>query len=103
MSDVTFPSARFKLAGGTPAEIDQLEREFDLSDLGVQQGMAGHFESQSTGGLTDYLENLREIGHFTDAPQTALIVDSGDSTEFVEEAPPTDVKTAYSAESAILE
>lgn len=65
-----FPRNRFALADATEAEIDQLEHEYERSDLGLQIDSIEHYQSQSTGGLRDYLENLRETGHFSDAPET---------------------------------
>jgi hypothetical protein len=51
--------------------------------------MLEHFRSQSTGGLRDYLANLREIGHFTEGPESALDGDSGPSGAGAKNAPKT--------------
>jgi hypothetical protein len=82
-----FPVKRFTTAGATKAEKDQLKREFERSDLGVQQGMIEHFKGQSTSGIREYLENLRSGGHFTDAPKKAPEADSEDFDSEPSEAP----------------
>ena len=107
-----FPAKRFQDAGASLNESDQLEREFERSDVGVQESMLEHFAAQSTSGLRDYLANLREIGHFSPSfllgtdysdSQSTLEADSEDSTESGEEVPSIDVKTPFSGEPAILE
>jgi hypothetical protein len=65
----TFPVKRFTRIT-TKEERDQLTREFERSDLGVQQSIVEHFKSQSVSGLRDYVANLRDIGHFSDSPQS---------------------------------
>ena len=73
-----FPVKRFTTAGASKAEREQLKREFERSDLGVQQSMVEHFKGQSTSGLREYLENLRSGGHFTDAVEKRSGADSED-------------------------
>lgn len=62
--DLVFPAARFKDAGGTEAEIAQLQGEFDRSDLSVQSTMVDYWAGVVVGDLIEYLENLRDAGHF---------------------------------------
>ncbi len=94
-----FPVKRFTTAGATKDEREQLKREFERSDLSIQQGMVEHFKAQSTSGLRDYLDNLREMGHFTDAPERVPELDSGDSDSELDEAPKKTGKSALPAES----
>ena len=68
MSDLTFPSQRLSAAGATSAEVAQLQREFDSSDLNVQKGIDEFYRGQSEGGLRDQLSQLRERGHFKGTP-----------------------------------
>jgi hypothetical protein len=65
-----FPVKRFTRIT-TKEERDQLIREFERSDLGVQQSIVEHFKSQSVSGLRDYVQNLRDMGHFSDSPEKA--------------------------------
>ena len=94
-----FPVKRFTTAGATKAEKDQLKREFERSDLGVQQGMIEHFKSQSTSGIREYLENLRSGGHFTDAPTKAPEADSGDFDLVGDDVPTKGRKSSLPPES----
>ena len=66
MSDhaIHFPADRFAEAGATEGEVVQLSNEFRRSDLTVQVGMTNYFAGVSTADLGDYVESLREAGHF---------------------------------------
>ena len=58
-----FPAVRFREAGASPAELEQLAREYGRSDATAQSALAG-FASQPTMALTDHLDVLRASGHF---------------------------------------
>ena len=94
-----FPVKRFTTAGATKAEREQLKREFERSDLGMQQSMVVHFKGQPTSGLREYLENLRNLGHFTEASETAPEADSDDFDDDVQNTSSQTPETESDSES----
>jgi hypothetical protein len=78
VTDYAFPEQRFKEAGATASERDQLRREFNMSDVVVQRSLNDHWAPLSKNGLRDYLQLLRDNGHFredeggTKVPRTPL-------------------------------
>lgn len=101
MSD--FPAARFREAGATADEIALLAREWDRSDVVVQSSMAGWFKSVATGDIGDYIETLREGGHFAedellDATEPDGADDGENGSGDHEDGPEADRETDSTAE-----
>jgi hypothetical protein len=66
-----FPTMRFAEAGATEGEIEQLQGEFDRSDLSLQTSLTTTWRGQSSGDLRAELDEMRAADHFTAADGAA--------------------------------
>ncbi len=57
-----FPTERFRGADATDSELEQLQAQWERSDLSAQQSLSDSWASMSEGGLRDHLALLREAG-----------------------------------------
>jgi hypothetical protein len=71
VAEPDFPRERMERVGATPEQAEQLQSEFNSSDLVVRQSLSQQWASMSDGMLGAHLTELVESGHFAEAQEEA--------------------------------
>lgn len=79
--DLTFPTQRFRDAGATREELDELRSQFRRSDVVVQRQQIEFWAGKPSSALRDYLDSRREVGDLNGASPVGLAANTSEGPE----------------------